>query len=320
MLMTLSDISLEIENAHIRIRDNILKTPLLKSFALSEIIQGSVYLKLESEQYTGSFKARGSLNKLTAIGKTDKEVITASTGNHGLGFARAVALTGLSGTVFLPHSAAKSKVKKISRHPVTITFHGDDPLTTELYAKQYAKDHDGIWVSPYNDLDILAGQGTIGKEIIDQLESVDDVLITMGGGGLISGIGAYIKTHSSHTSIIGCEPIHSPEMTLSLQAGKIVDAPEAQDTLSDGSAGGIEPDAITFPICQKVVDHTILVDEDAIAAGIKMMVEEHGKIIEGAAAVTIASLIKEKERFEGRTVVLIICGGNIDVNILKQIL
>ena len=318
--MTIAEISKAVEEAHNRIVHDVLKTPLIKSFALSDLVKGEVYLKLENEQYTGSFKARGSLNKLAAIGETDKEVVTASTGNHGLGFARAVGLTGLKGTVFLPHSAARTKVKKIGRHPVRIARYGDDPLSTELHAKQYAKDHDAIWVSPYNDYEVIAGQGTIGKEIHSQLDHVDDILVTMGGGGLISGIGAYIKTKSPQTSIIGCEPEHSPEMTLSLRAGKIVDDPKAKDTLSDGSAGGIEPGAITFPICQQVVDHCVLVDESSIAAGIKMMVEEHGKIIEGSAAVTIASLLKEKERYQGRTVVLVICGGNIDINILKQLL
>lgn len=318
--MTISEITKTVEEAHGRIKEHILKTPLIKSFALSDLINGSVYLKLENEQYTGSFKARGSLNKLMAIGDTDQEVITASTGNHGLGFARAVGLTGLKGTVFLPHSAAKTKVKKIGRHPVKIARHGDDPLTTELHAKNYAQENDAIWVSPYNDYQVIAGQGTIGKEILDQLDHVDDILVTMGGGGLISGIGAYIKTHSPDTSIIGCEPRHSPEMTLSLRAGMIVDDPDAKDTLSDGSAGGIEPGAITFPICQKVVDHCVLVEEEEIATGIKMMITEHGKIIEGSAAVTIASLLKEKKRYEHRTVVLVICGGNIDINILKQLL
>lgn len=318
--MTLTDIAQQVDEAYDRINDHILMTPLIKSFALSDMIDGDVYLKLENEQYTGSFKARGSLNKLMSIDKTDQEVVTASTGNHGLGFARAVDLTGLSGTVFLPHSAAKAKVKKIGRHTAKIKYYGDDPLTTELHAKAYAEEHNAIWVSPYNDYEVLAGQGTIAKEILQQIDHVDDVLITMGGGGLISGIGAYIKTHSPQTAIIGCEPRHSPEMTLSLRAGKIVDDPDAKDTLSDGSAGGIEPGAITFPICQQVVDHCVLVEEDAIAAGIKMMVEDHGKIIEGAAAVTIASLLKEKERYKNHTVVLVICGGNIDVNRLKQLL
>ena len=318
--MMIADISIAVEKAHDRIREHILETPLIKSFALSEMVNGEVFLKLESEQHTGSFKARGSLNKLLTIEDRDNEVITASTGNHGLGFARAVGLTGIKGTVYLPHSAAKSKVKKIGRYPVKIARYENDPLATELYAKNYALENNAIWVSPYNDYHVLAGQGTIGKEILTQIGHVDDILVTMGGGGLISGIGAYIKTKSTDTSIIGCEPKHSPEMTLSLRAGKIVDDPNAKETLSDGSAGGIEPGAITFPICQQVVDHCVLVDESAIAAGIKMMVEEHGKIIEGSAAVTIASLLKEKERYIGRTVVLVICGGNIDVNTLKQLL
>ena len=320
--MNLQNLSSKVTKAHEQIKVHILKTPLLHSYALSEMIGGEVYLKLESEQHTGSFKARGSLNKLLNIKKLEsaKPVITASTGNHGLGFARAVGITGLRGTVYLPHGASEAKIKKLGYYPVTLMRHGDDPLTTELHAREVAESSGAIWVSPYNDTEVIAGQGTIAIEILDQLPEVDDILITMGGGGLISGIGAFIKHNATSVNIIGCEPINSKEMTLSLLAGKIVDQEDAKDTLSDGSAGGIEPGAITFDICQQVVDHSILVSEEEIKDALKMMIYEHGKIIEGAAAVTIASLIKDKDRFKGRKVVLVICGSNIDIAKLKKIL
>lgn len=320
--MTLAELSQQVQLAHSRIESHILKTPLIHSHALSKRSGAEVYLKLESEQYTGSFKARGSLNKLLKVKErgSDNRLITASTGNHGLGFARGIGLTGLKGTVYLPHSASKAKVKKLGYYPVDLEFYGEDSLSTELHAREMASSTGSIWVSPYNDYDIISGQGTIAMEMLSQAEDIDDVFITVGGGGLISGIGTYLKVNAPDTRVVSCQPFNSREMTLSLTAGKIVDDPDAQPTLSDGSAGGIEPGAITFNICQQVIDETITVTEEEIISALQLMIHEHGKIIEGSAAVTIASLLKEKEKFKGRRVVLVICGGNIDIEKLKSIL
>lgn len=310
--MDISQLADHIENAYERIRDDIYKTRLLYAEALSVQAGCQVYLKLESEQYTGSFKARGALNKVKASSPTDQTFITASTGNHGAGFGRAIDITEQKGIVCLPTSASASKVEKIRKYPVEIMEVGADPLETELFAKAHAKNENAIYVSPYNDYDIIAGQGTIGIELINQLPDIDNVLITIGGGGLICGIGAYLKHHLTSVNIIGCEPHNSMEMTLSLAAGKIVDQDDAAYTLSDGSAGGIEPGAITFPICQDIIDDTIIVSEQEIGEAMKFIYKEHRLIIEGAAAVTVASLLQKKESFKGRKVVLVICGGNID--------
>lgn len=320
--MDQSQLTQEIINAHQRIKGDILHTPLIYSHSLSELVEGAVYLKLENEQYTGSFKARGSLNKLRSVAEKEnnKNVITASTGNHGLGFARAVQLTGLKGTVYLPKSASPFKIKRLSYYPVSLEFFEGDSLSTELAAKEAAKNKEAIWVSPYNDYAIIAGQGTIAIEILEQIESLDNILVTVGGGGLISGIGAYLKAQSPDTRIVACQPKNSPEMTLSLEAGKIVHLETSLPTLSDGSAGGIEPGSITFEICQHIVDQTILVTEEQIEDAIRFMVAEHGKIIEGSAAVTIASLLKEKDSFAGKTTVLVLCGGNIAADKLASIL
>lgn len=312
----------EILDAEKRIRPNILKTPLIESRNLSELIDGKVYLKLESEQYTGSFKARGSLNKLMSLSEEDKKrgVIAASTGNHALGYARALEITGLNGTVYLPENASKAKVAALRKYPVELKFHGTDCLTTELHAKAEAKELDKVYVSPYNDPQIIGGQGTIGIELEEQLPHFDSILITLGGGGLLSGIATYLKQKRPSLRIIGCEPENSPEMTLSLNVGKIVGLEEEMETLSDGSAGGIEEGAITFPICQSLVDETILVNEPEIAAAIKFVAHHHHKIIEGAAGVAVASLIKEKEKFRGKTVVIVICGANISIEKFKQLI
>lgn len=312
----------EIQLAESRIRPYTLTTPLIESRELSRLIEGKVYLKLESEQYTGSFKARGSLNKVLSLSEVEKAkgVVTASTGNHALGVARALELTGVRGTIFLPETASPAKVKALETYPVELKFHGRDSLATELHAKAIAEREGVIWISPYDDPQIIGGQGTIGRELCDQLEAFDYAFITIGGGGLISGIGTYLKARHPSVQVIGCQPENSPEMTLSLEKGEIVYLEEPLETLSDGSAGGMEEGAITFPICQQVVDRCLLVSEAAIADALRFMVYTHHKIIEGAAAVPIACLQKNAEHFRGSTVVIVLCGANIDGKKLKEIL
>ncbi len=312
----------EILRAEERIRPHILQTPVIESRELSELIDGKVYLKLENEQYTGSFKARGSLNKILSLSEEEKKrgVITASTGNHALGCARALEIANARGTIYLPENASKAKVNALSYYDVELQFHGKDSLATELHAKAIAEKENRIWISPYNDPQIIGGQGTIGIELTRQLPYFDYALVTVGGGGLISGIGTYLKAHRPDTQIIGCQPENSPEMSLSVKAGKIVYLEEYIPTLSDGSAGGIEEGAITFPICQEVVDDYLLATEAEIADGIRFVAHKHHKIIEGAAGVTIGVLKKNKDRFKGKTMVLVMCGGNIDVQKFKELI
>lgn len=312
----------EIEEAEKRIRTNTLVTPLMESRALSEMISGKVYLKLENEQNTGSFKARGSLNKILSLNEEERKhgIITASTGNHALGCARALEISGVKGTIYLPENASKTKIAALKHYGVELRFHGTNSLETELHAKQKAKELKKVWISPYDDPKIIGGQGTIGIELCQQLDHFDHVLVCVGGGGLISGIGSYLKANRPDVNVVGCLPENSPEMALSLEKGEVVFLEEYKETLSDGSAGGLEKEAITFPISQKVIDECLLVSEEEIAAGIKFAVHQHKKIIEGAAAVPLASLIKNKEKFKGATVVIIICGGNIDIEKLKKIL
>lgn len=311
----------EINQAHERISDDILKTPLLYSNWLSNHCGGDVYLKLENEQVTGSFKARGSLNKLKWIQEQNLNAmpVTASTGNHGLGFARACDLLGIKGKVFLPHNAVSSKVEAIRGFDVEIEFHGDDPYTTEIHARKTAEEHGWIYVSPYNDSQIIAGQGTIGIEVLNKLSNLDNILATVGGGGLISGIGSYVKTQSPDTKIIGCQPENSPEMSVSIRADEYREI-ESKPTLSDGSAGGFERDSITFDLCKKLVDDFILISEDEIADAIRSMIKHHSKLVEGSAGVAIASLLKHPERFSDQATVIIVCGANISEKKLQSVL
>lgn len=312
----------QIKKAHRRIRPYILQTPLIRSHWLSKICNGNVFLKLESEQYTGSFKARGSLNKLMWLNEQadSKFPVTASTGNHGLGFARALDLLDMEGRVYLPKNATPSKVEAIKAFGVEVKFHGSDPYTTELFARKTADDKDWIYVSPYNDAQVIEGQGTVGVEILDQQSEIDNILVTVGGGGLISGIATYTNTQSPNTSIIGCQPENSPEMASSVQAGAYQENVETAPTLSDGSAGGFERDSITFDICKKRVDDFMLISEAEIKEAIRNTIKHHHKLIEGSAGVAIASVLKDPQRFKNQKTAIVVCGANIGLETLKKIL
>ena len=313
----------EILRAEQRIRPYILKTPLIPSLPIGQMGGATVYLKMESEQYTNSFKARGAMNKVLSLTNEERThgIVTASTGNHAQGTARACSLTGCPCTIFLPEHAEPSKVEAIQQYPAELVFHGRDPLATELYARRMAAERGQTWISPYNDPQIIGGQGTIALELMQQLNGLDDVLVTVGGGGLIGGIATYLKSVAPDTRIIGCQPEQAPDMYRCIQAGEIIEI-EQHDTLSDGSAGGVEPGSLTFPVCRDLVDDYILVSEEEIKSAMRLMVETHHKIIEGAAAVSLAAFLRNRDRFRSRTVVIIICGANIAtrklLNVLKE--
>lgn len=316
------DLTEEIRTANQRIRSGILQTPLLYSPWLSALSDAKVYLKMESEQHTGSFKARGSLNKLMWLKEHGEDFfpVAASTGNHGLGVARALGLLEMKGRIYLPETAVSSKVERIRAYDVEVELWGDDPYKTELHAKELAGKNKGwVYISPYNDRHVIAGQGTIGVEILEQMDPPDQILATVGGGGLISGVASSIKESSPETGIIGCQPENSPEMSVSVEAGEYREV-ESKPTLSDGSAGGFERDSITFNLCKTLVDEFILVSEDEIKEAIRLMIDKHSKLVEGAAAVAVAAFVKQAEQFAGQTVVLIICGANISLETLTSVL
>jgi threonine dehydratase len=311
----------DIDDAAERITPHTLKTPLIRSKWLSDVCGGEVYLKLESEQYTGSFKARGSLNKLMWLQEqqSDKMPVTASTGNHGLGFARALDLLGINGKIFLPKNAVPSKIEAIKSYNADIEFYGNDPYATEMHTRKTAEENDWMYVSPYNDEQVIAGQGTIGKEIALQIAGADAVLATVGGGGLISGLATYVKDKWPDTKMIGCQPANSPEMSASVRAGTYKEV-ESKPTLSDGSAGGFERDAITFNLCKKLIDEFVLISEEEIKNAIRLMIQHHSKLMEGAAAVAVASVLKNPAAFSNQSTVVVVCGANISEEKLRGVL
>ena len=300
------------------IKNYIEKTPLKHSERLSKETNSNIFLKLENLQKTGSFKARGALNKILNINRTEK-VVAASSGNHGAAVSYALSKKNMIGTIYVPKNVKKSKVKNIESFGSKVIKFGDDCLDAENEAIRLCKENNLTFVSPYNDYDIISGQGTIGVEILEQNTNIDTVFITVGGGGLISGISSYIKSINPDIKVIGCSPINSSIMINSIKEGKIVNT-ESKDTLSDGSAGGVEEGSITFNMCKELIDDFCLVSEEEIALQIKNALNIDKMRIEGSAAVAIASAIKMKSHIENKNVAIIICGGNIGSDTLNKIL
>ncbi|MDQ3017305.1 MAG: pyridoxal-phosphate dependent enzyme [Bacteroidota bacterium] len=301
-----------ISAANHRIRSHVTPTRLIHDEEMG------LWLKCENEQNTGSFKWRGALSKLSTL-TPGEEIITASTGNHGLGVSTAASLFGLKAKIFVPKNAVRQKINKIRNTGADVIEVDGDSLSAEIAGKTFAQDHHLTWVSPYNDELVIAGQGTIGLELSETLTAIDRIYITVGGGGLISGIASWLRQHQPEIDIVGCQPINSPEMYLSILSGQVVMAPDSLDTLSDGSAGPLEEDSITYPICCALVDRFILITEDEIRDAIKQLYEKYGLKVEGAAGVAMAAAMKDEQRKKEDVSVVVLCGGNIDPIIWERV-
>lgn len=304
-----------------RIDAHIRETPLDYSTALSEMSGANVYLKLENLQHTGSFKLRGAFNKLLSLTPDERQAggVAASSGNHGAAIAYAMSKLGVKGVIFVPEKTSSTKVDAIKRAGGDVRFFGKDGLDTEVHAREYAEENNMVYLSPYNDADVIAGQGTCGVEIARQLADIDAVFIAVGGGGLISGAGSFLKSVNPAITVVACQPLASAVMTESVKAGEILDLPSSP-TLSDGTAGGIEAGAITFDICRDLVDEYQVVTEDQIAEAMCAFIDAHHMLPEGAAGVAIAGLLANTEPYQGKNVVIIICGGNISRETLKKVI
>ena len=330
--------------AESRIRPYIVETPLTLSPSLSERSGAQVFLKLENRQHTGSFKLRGATNKLLSLSAEERSrgVVTASTGNHGLAVAHAAAQLDVAMTIYLPAAASPRKVGKLrarapfgqgrnaTSSPVEICRVPGDALNAEISARRVAAERGQAFISPYNDPQIIAGQGTLAVEMLRQEPSLDAVFATVGGGGLMSGVAAYLKGCGRAVQTVGCQPERSAVMLASVRAGRIVETESLQTrapcgqgrnaTLSDGSAGGIEAQAITFDLCRQLVDAWLTVSEEEIAAAMRLIHRESGEIIEGAAGVAVASLLQMGRRCAGQRLAVVICGGNVDEDTWQRVL
>lgn len=295
-----------------RIAGQVERTPLLRSEKFSNELAANIFFKLENLQTTGSFKLRGASNRLMTLSEKEraKGCVAASSGNHGAAVACAMQKLATTGVIFVPEQTADVKVDKIKSYGGEVRYFGTDGLDTEQHARRYAEDNDMLYLSPYNDEQVIAGQGSCGTEILEQLPDIDAVFIAVGGGGLIGGVGSVFKAHNSNIKVYGCQPKSSAVMAHSIAAGEILDMP-SESTLSDGTAGGIETGAITFALNQAVVDEWVLVDEEQIADAMRLYVAREGHAIEGAAGVALAGLMARKENVFGQNIVVIVCGGNI---------
>ena len=313
----LEQIRREIDLAEGRIRPFVRCTSLIPSPALGAARDCTAYLKAENLQLTGSFKIRGALNKLIALKQAGhSRVATASSGNHGMAVAYALRLTGLQGKIFLPRDVSVIKLRALEEEKADFQLVNGECLEAEREARKWA-DVGGIpYISPYNDPEIVGGQGTLGIELSRQVSQLDTVFIAVGGGGLISGVAAWLKGVNQQTRIVACSPLNSRVMHESLGAGRVLDM-ESLPTLSDGTAGAIEPESITFELCRALIDDFLLVTESEIEAAMKFVLERHRLVIEGAAGVAVAGFLKAAAPSQCCAVVL--CGGNVSREILSQI-
>jgi len=317
------DLLARVEAAEARIRPLIRRTPIEPSPWLRGETQGDapVHLKLENQQRTGSFKLRGAASKLTSLSAAERAagVVTASTGNHGAGVACAATELGLTALVFAPANADPAKLAAVRAFGVDVRLAGEDCVEAETAARAHAETSGATYVSPYNDPEVVAGQGTLGLELASQLPDVEVLYVSVGGGGLIGGVGGTLKALGREVEVVGCSPENSAVMCHSLAAGELLEE-ESLPTLSDGTAGGVERGSITFELCQSVVDRFLLVTEDEIAAAMRGVIEHHRTLLEGAAGVAVAALRKDAETRGARSACALLCGANVSPEVLVRVL
>ena len=316
------DINQLILDASSRIKPFIRKTNFSYSEVFSKLIDGEVYFKLENQQFTGSFKARGALNKILTLnesGKSISSVISASTGNHGAAVAYAARQAKIECNIYVPEGSSKAKLSNMKNYGAIINIFGSDCVEAEAKAREVSEKNQVPYVSPYNDFHIVAGQGTMGAEITSQANELDAIIISIGGGGLMAGTASFLRSVWPDIKVIGCSPSNSAIMIHSMEEGKILEL-ESLPTLSDGTAGGVEKGSITFPICCKLVDETVLISEKEIKDAMVFYIENEHQLLEGAAGTAVAALIKMKDKFKGKKIGVVICGGNIAIDTLKQVI
>ena len=297
-----------------RIAPVIQQTPLTFSESLSKSLGLSIWLKAENLQLTGSFKLRGAANAVGWITQqqSDTTIVTASSGNHGLGMAEALRHFGAKGRIFVPRSITQEKMQKLRSSGIPLEIvDADDCFEAEVAARKFAEKTDGIYISPYNDPAVIAGQSTIGLEILDAMTSSppDAVFVALGTGGLASGIGAVLKSLHPSTIVIGAGASASPAMTTSLARHEIVTVP-VLPSVADGVTGNLEAGAITYSICAQVLDQTVDIPEQEIVEALQELRAATGWQLEGSSALPLAALKRLSGQWIGKKVVLVLCGGN----------
>jgi len=320
--MNVPEVTLEkIKDARERIRDKVNKTPCIYSLTLSRILQKEIFLKLENLQLTQAFKARGNANKMSLLTQDEKNrgVITASSGNHGQGLSLAALLAGVKATIVLPEVAPKNKIDKIKENKAEVIIKGKTYDDASHYANTLAKEKNYVYIHSFDDLDIIAGNGSIGLEILEDVPQAQMIICPIGGGGGISGISLAVKQLKPDIKMVGVEAERAPSMLKSIEANKIVELNSA-DTFADGIAVR-KPGEINFRIVKKYVDSIVTVSEEEIKFAIFTLAKEAKIIAEGAGAASLAALLFKKVSIGNISkIVCVITGGNIDMDIFEDIL
>jgi len=316
-MLTLADIVAARE----RIAGGIYESPCVESIPLSKLTGAHIYCKLDYLQRTGSFKERGARNALLLLSDEQRRrgVIAASAGNHAQGIAYHGSLLGIPVTVVMPKFAALIKVTNCRQLGARVILHGVDLSEARARAEELAASEGLTFIHPFDNADVMAGQGTMGLEILEQTPELDAVVVPVGGGGLLAGVGTVIKALKPAAKVIGVEPVHAACLTAALAAGKPVTV-KLSTTLADGLAVallGTRP----FESLQKVVDEVVTVDEANIALAILRLIELEKSVVEGAGAAPLAAFLAGKlTGLEGKCVVLALCGGNIDLTMLDRVI
>lgn len=310
----------DIKSAQKILEGRIIRTPLIPSPLLSSQLQADVWLKPENWQTTGSFKIRGAYTKIGALSKSERArgIITASAGNHGQGVALAGRILGVSTLIVVPENTPDTKLQGIRQQGAEIIVQGHYYDEAEAFAWKLSRETGRVFIHAFEDPAIVAGQGTVGLEILEDLKNVDAIVIPAGGGGLLCGIGVAAKTLSPRTQIIGVQSEASPAWHSAFDAGSVVPV-SYQETWAEGLLGGIGVQ--NFAMAQSLVDRIELVTEPEIQEAILWALTQHHMVLEGSAAVSLAyALYHAAERLHGQTVVLVLTGSNIDLGRLRQLL
>lgn len=310
-----------VKQAQERLKGVAQKTGLSFTNSVSKLADCQVYLKLENLQRTGSFKLRGAYNKVASLSQEerDKGVIAASAGNHAQGVALAASVYGCQSTICMPKHAPLTKVAATKGYGANVVLHGDFFDEAAAKAEELTQKYGYTFVHPFNDPEVIAGQGTIALEILDQLPDVDVIVAPIGGGGLISGLAVAAKNVNPKIKVIGVQTDNMPSMKTSIDAGKIMTY-NGKATLADGIAVKT-PGSLTYEICKNYLDDIVTVDEQEIASAILWLIERVKTVSEGAGAVPVAALMNGKiSGIHGKKVAALVSGGNIDVNNMTRII
>jgi threonine dehydratase len=306
----------DIRAAHVRIRASIVRTPTLISRTLSELTGATVYLKFENLQFTAAYKERGALNTLLQLPAGTKGVIAASAGNHAQGLAYHANRLGIPATIVMPTTTPTVKITQTEGHGATVVLEGATFDAAYAYARLLEKERGLTFVHPFDDVRVIAGQGTVAIEMLEDVPTIDTFITPIGGGGLISGMATVARASHKPIEVIGVEAELYPSMYNRIHG---TDMPCAGDTLAEGIAVK-EPGAITSDMVRELVDDILLVSERSLEQSVSLLLQIEKTVVEGAGAAGLAALLVYPERFKGKTVGVVLCGGNIDTRLLANVL